>query len=159
MTSEPGAGTTVTIYLPRFVGETIKVKTERAAEPMKGRGETILLVDDEGTILKMGKTMLERLGYMVYTASTPSEALCLAQEHSDEIDLLITDVVLPEMNGRTLAEQVSLINPAIKCLYMSGYTADVVVNLDVLSEGARFIQKPFLMNNLASKVRMVLDQI
>jgi two-component system cell cycle sensor histidine kinase/response regulator CckA len=156
--SEPGEGTTITIYLPSVAGETFQTPASGAAEPLKGFGETILLVDDEEMVLNIGKKMLEKLGYTVLAAWSPTEALHLAQEHLTEVDLLITDVVLPEMNGQFLAEQISRIKPDIKCLFMSGYTYDLIVHSGMPAEGLRFIQKPFLMNDLALKVRQILDQ-
>jgi CheY-like chemotaxis protein len=102
--------------------------------------------------------MLERLGYTVVVARTPGEALTVAAEHIGPIDLLITDVVMPEMNGRELAERLSAFRPGLKCLYMSGYTADIISHRGVLDEGLNFIQKPFSMRDLAEKVRETLGR-
>ena len=128
-----------------------------AAELPQGRGETVLLVEDEPAILDMGKVMLEQLGYTVLAAGTPGEAIRLAEEHAGEIHLLMTDVVMPEMNGRDLAERLLSLYPDLKCLFMSGYTANVIAHHGVLDEGVHFIQKPFSMQDLAAKVREVLD--
>lgn len=101
--------------------------------------------------------MLKQLGYHVISASTPAEAIDIARRYSGDIHLLITDVIMPEMNGRELAAILSANKPAIKRLFMSGYTADVIAHHGVLEEGVQFIQKPFTRKNLAEKVRVVLD--
>ena len=102
--------------------------------------------------------MLQRLGYAVLTAETPGEAIRLSKEHTGEIHLLITDVVMPEMNGRDLAKNILSIHPNLKRLFMSGYTANVIAHHGILDEGVNFIQKPFSRQNLSAKVREVLDQ-
>ena len=102
--------------------------------------------------------MLKQLGYLVLPASTPGEAICLAHDHAGEINLLMTDVVMPEMNGRDLAKNLLSLYPDLKRLFMSGYTSDVIAHHGVLEEGVNFIQKPFTMNDFASKVREVIDQ-
>jgi len=124
--------------------------------PVPGGTETVVLVEDELAILDLAQTILERLGYTVVSARTPGEALVVAAEHSGPIDLLITDVVMPEMNGRELAERLRAVRPALKCLYMSGYTADIISHRGILDEGVNFIQKPFSMRVLAEKVREAL---
>jgi DNA-binding NtrC family response regulator len=101
--------------------------------------------------------MLERLGYQVVTARTPGEAIRLAQEHAGGIHLLVTDVVMPEMNGRDLAKNILSIYPNLKRLFMSGYTANIIAHHGVLDEGVNFIQKPFSREQLSVKVREVLD--
>ncbi len=156
--SEPGGGTTFRIYLPRHEGEAGKIKTEIVTQIPKGLGEKILLVEDEPAIRKMSQIMLQNLGYQVLVADTPKEALRLAGVHAGSIHLLITDVVMPGMNGRDLADQLHTLYPDIKTLFMSGYTADVIANRGVLEEGVNFIQKPFLIKNLGIKVRTILDQ-
>ncbi len=155
--SEPGKGTTFKIYLPRFVGKAMEPTAESTAETPRGRGETMLLVEDEAVILSLGKAMLERLGYTVLTAGTPGEALRQAKAHTAEIKLLITDVVMPEMNGRDLTKLINNIKPGLKCLFTSGYTANVIAHHGVLDEGLNFLQKPFSMKELASKVRQALN--
>ncbi|MBF0232690.1 MAG: response regulator, partial [Desulfamplus sp.] len=122
-----------------------------------GGTETILLVEDEPAILKMTRMMLEKKGYMLISAATPWEALEKADTHSGTIDLLMTDVVMPEMNGRDLAKKITVLYPGIRLLFMSGYTADVIVRKGVLDEGVEFIQKPFSMTEMTIKVREVLD--
>jgi CheY-like chemotaxis protein len=156
--SEPGKGTSFRIYLPRFEGETAEPQTTRTKETAKGHGETVLLVEDEPAILKMGRAMLERLGYTVLTAGTPNEALRLAEAHPGEIHLLITDVVMPEMNGRDLAVRIRANRPGLRRLFMSGYTANVIAHQGVLDKGVQFIQKPFSIEKLAAKVREAMEQ-
>ena len=116
-------------------------------------------MEDESLILKMASRMLEKLGYNVLAAKTPGEAIELAQVHQGEIQLLITDVVMPEMNGRDLAQNLLSLYPKLKRLFMSGYTADVIAHHGVLDPGVNFIQKPFSKRNLGAKVREALDQI
>ncbi len=155
--SEPGQGTTFRIYLPRHRAGT-RVRTDTAtAKPSVCGSETILLVEDEPAILRMAAMMLERLGYAVITAQTPGEAIRLAREHGGPIDLLMTDVVMPEMNGRDLAKNLLSIHPDIKRLFMSGYTANVIAHHGVLDEGVHFIQKPFSLKDLGEKLRVVLE--
>jgi CheY-like chemotaxis protein len=156
--SEPGEGTTFKIYLPRHAGEAEETKKEAPAGIPVCMGETVLLVEDEPSILLMGKAMLEKLGYKVLSAGSPGEALRLAQEHAGRIHLLVTDVVMPEMNGRELAGRLHGLYPDIKTLFMSGYTANVIAHRGVLDEGLNFIQKPFSMNDLAFKVKAALGR-
>jgi len=120
--------------------------------------ETILLVEDELMILNMTATMLQRHGYNVLPAATPGEAIRLAGEHSGAIDLPMTDLIMPEMNGRDLAGNISFLSPNLRCLFMSGYTADVIGHHGVLDEDVHFIQKPFTLKDLTAKVREVLTQ-
>jgi two-component system sensor histidine kinase EvgS len=156
--SEPGKGTTFRIYLPRHEGKTVEIQEESAAEIPQGRGETVLLVEDDVSILKLAQKILDSLGYTVLAAGTPADAIDLAMEHADEINLLITDVIMPEMNGRELAEKLQSFSPKIKRMFMSGYTANVIAHHGVLDEGVRFIQKPFSRKDLAIMVRKALDE-
>lgn len=155
--SELGIGTTFTIYLPRYVGTAEQKSANVQAQPAPRGLETILLVEDEPAILNMTMMLLRKQGYTVMAAETPVEATRLANEHSGELDLLITDVVMPEMNGKDLAHNLMSLNPKLKCLFMSGYTADVIAHHGVLEEGTHFIHKPFSLPDLAVKVRKVLD--
>ncbi|MEW6490501.1 MAG: PAS domain S-box protein [Thermodesulfobacteriota bacterium] len=155
--SEPGRGTTFRIYLPRWTGggEAAVVRDVPAVPP---RGtETVLLVEDEAAILALGQTILERQGYRVLAARTPGEALLLAEKEAGEIHLLATDVVMPGMNGRELYAKLHDLRPGLKCLYLSGYTADAISRRGVLPEGVSFLQKPYSLKTLAAKVRAVLD--
>ncbi len=108
-------------------------------------------------LLELGKAILQRLGYVVLAAASPREALSLVGEYAGDIHLLITDVIMPEMNGRDLAERVRSLRPGIKCLHMSGYTADVIAHQGIVDAGTFFIQKPFSMKSLADKVREALE--
>lgn len=155
--SEPGHGTTFKIYLPRCATKDALMPKEELARPVAGGQETILLVEDEPGILKMTLKMLERQGYTVLAASTPGGAMSQAAQYKGEIHLLMSDVIMPEMNGRDLAKDLLSIYPDLKLLFMSGYTADVIAHHGVLEEGVHFIQKPFSINDLAAKVREVLD--
>ncbi|MBI4775463.1 MAG: PAS domain S-box protein, partial [Deltaproteobacteria bacterium] len=155
--SEPEKGTTVKIYLPRHTGAAVQALSESVTEIPSSRGETVLLVEDEVSILEIGKRMLEGLGYAVLTAGAPGEAMHLAEEHAGEINLLITDVVMPELNGRELANELRSFYPDLKILFMSGYTANVIAHRGVLEEGVCFMPKPFSRKDLALKVREALD--
>lgn len=157
-TSAPDRGTTFSIYLPR-------AGTGRAQAPAavslptvlaQGNGETVLLVEDEETLLHMGVEALEFLGYRVLAAATPAVALALATAHPGPIDLLVTDVIMPEMNGRDLAEQVAALRPGVKRLFVSGYPAEFVAQHGVLTTEVHFLHKPFTLPALADKVREAL---
>ena len=156
--SEPGKGTTFKIYLPRHVGEAAKIQGKSTVEIPSGLGETILVVEDDLSVLKFAHKILDELGYSVLIASAPSEALGLAEEHAGKIHLLITDVIMPEMNGRDLANSLQSLCPELKCVFMSGYTRDVIARHGVLDEGIGFLQKPFSKRDLANAVRQVLDE-
>jgi len=155
--SEIGQGTTFKIYLSRHKGMAGRVMEDNPPDPAPSGHETILLVEDEPAILKMSKMILERLGYRVLAAGSPADAIRLAEAHTAEIHLLITDVVMPGMNGRDLADRLSARCPALKHLFMSGYTANVIIHRGVLDEGVFFIQKPFSVKELAVKVRKAIE--
>lgn len=156
--SEPEHGTTIKIYLPWHADKTVDTTLEASAEIPTGCGETVLIVEDESALLSVAKVMLEELGYQMLAASTPGEAINLAEEHKSEIQLLIIDVVMPEMNGRDLAERLQSLHPEMKTLFMSGYTANVMLHRCVLNESANFIQKPFTIRDLAVKVRDAVSE-
>ena len=120
--------------------------------------ETLLVVEDEPAILRLAVAMLERRGYRILAASTPHEAIRLATENAGKIDLLITDVVMPEMNGHDLSKKLSSSNPRMKCMFVSGYTADVISRQGMLDEGVHFLQKPFSAEVLSARVREALDE-
>jgi CheY-like chemotaxis protein len=155
--SEPGHGALFRVYLPRKTGSSTPPEPTASAGRTSGGDETILLVEDEPAILNMAKIMLERQGYRVLTASSSSEAICTAREFDGDIHLLVTDVIMTEMNGRELAAQLLGMHPAMRCLFMSGYTADVIAHHGVLDEGVHFVQKPFSSRELARKVREALE--
>ena len=124
--------------------------------PAASGNETILLVEDERSILRMTSKMLAQMGYKVLAAGTPGEAMDLAREHAGEIHLLLTDVVMPEMNGRELAGNLLSLYPNLKRLFMSGYTANVIAHHGILEGGVHYIQKPFSRTALGAKVREAL---
>lgn len=155
--SEPGKGSTFTVYLPRFEGEVKDSAVERQEKKNNGKGEKILMVEDTKDVLTIGKAMLERVGYSVISAHTPEEALRKAEESNGSIDLLITDIIMPKMNGHELAMKLQTRHPELKCLYMSGYTADIIAERGVLEKGVNFLQKPFTFTSLTSKVKAALN--
>jgi PAS domain S-box-containing protein len=155
--SEPGHGTTFKIYLPAVHSERDVPCPLPSASPVPGT-ETVLLVEDERAMRQVTTRMLQRLGYRVVAASTPGEAIQLAREHAGPIDILLTDVVMPEMNGRDLAKNLLSLYPSLKRLFMSGYTADVIAHHGVLDEGVNFLQKPFSSDVLGAKLREVLQR-
>ncbi|ADH85695.1 ATP-binding protein [Desulfurivibrio alkaliphilus] len=154
--SEPGQGTIFRIYLPRNL-EKIAPEEEPQRRQIPTGTETVLLVEDEVALLNMAKMLLEKLGYRVFAAATAGEALRLAEEHQGEIELLVTDVIMPEMNGRDLYLQLSRSHPTLKCLYMSGYSANIISHHGALDQDIHFLQKPFPREDLAVKVREALD--
>jgi two-component system, cell cycle sensor histidine kinase and response regulator CckA len=154
--SEPGRGSVFKVYLPRYSGPSAARVGEGAEVPIPRGDETILVVEDESAILNMTKMILEKQGYTVIAANNPREALRLSSTYSGEIHLLMTDVIMPEMNGRDLAQALLSQRQNMKCLFISGYTADVIAHHGVLDEGVHFIQKPFALSDLAIKVRSVL---
>ena len=155
--SEPGHGTTFRIYLPRCDQALEDEIIEEKQKQLHG-SETLLVVEDEEQILDLCRQVLRRLGYKVISADQPGEALLLAEKHQDDIHLLITDVVMPSMNGKELMERLERIKPGVKVLYMSGYTANIIAHRGVLAERVEFLQKPFATKDLAKKVRLLLDR-
>jgi len=154
----PGEGTTFTIYLPRAEAAPVSLPVRLEEEAAPGGGETILLVEDEPGVRKLVRQMLVQQGYQVLEAGDAAESLSLVERHPGRIDLLLTDIVMPQMNGRELAEQLLAMLPGLKVMYMTGYTEDAVVRQGVSSAGVVCLQKPFLPDTLARKVREVLDR-
>lgn len=154
--SEPGMGTTFKIYLPWYEAEESGAGKSEADEILKGN-ETVLLVEDEESLLRFAKLQLEHIGYKVLTAGTPKQAIDLVGKHNGNIHLLMTDVVLPEMSGRALRDKIYSLHPGIKCLFISGYTAESMVQNGILEKGIHFLQKPFSVENLSAKLREVLS--
>jgi CheY-like chemotaxis protein len=154
--SEPRQGTTFRVYLPCHAGKSDRSRANVPEEISPDRVETVLIVEDEPSILKLARRILERQGYTVLTAADPTMALKVAEEHPVRIDLLITDVIMPGMNGRELAERLQPLHPGLKVLYMSGYTADVIGQRGALDTDVHFIPKPFSNQALAEKVRDAL---
>lgn len=155
--SSPGHGTTFSVYIPRFEEDNSEAEgTDKQGSVIHGT-ETILFVEDEPVLLNLGKAVLKHHGYTVITSESPLEALDIAEGHPGEIHLLITDVVMPEMNGKEFATEFLKIKPGAKCLFMSGYATDLITNRGALTEGSHFIQKPFSITDLAAKVREVME--
>ncbi|MBI3568176.1 MAG: PAS domain S-box protein [Gemmatimonadetes bacterium] len=158
VSSEVGKGTTFEIYLPRHEGpHEAASRAEPAAEHARGH-ETILLVEDDAMVLRLATLALQELGYTVLGAATPSEALRIAVEQNGDIDLLLTDVIMPGMNGRQLADALAATRPALKRLYMSGYPVSVMTGQGILEDERDFLNKPFPLHALGTKVRAVLDR-
>jgi two-component system cell cycle sensor histidine kinase/response regulator CckA len=156
--SEPGRGTTFRVYLPA-VADAAAAVVAAAAEPgteARDGAETILLVEDEEVLLHLSTQLLQRLGYTVLPAGSPQAALALLEARAAPVDLLITDVVMPEMSGRDLYTRLSAVQPGLRCLFMSGYTENVIAHQGVLDAGVHFLQKPFALEALARKVREAL---
>ncbi|SHO53679.1 PAS domain S-box protein [Desulfopila aestuarii] len=157
VSSVPGKETVFKIYLPLHVPPSdASIDTVETDEPIRGN-ETILLVEDEPMLLDLTKMMLDKLGYNVITAMSPTEAIRLIHEIQCKIDLLITDVIMPEMNGRDLAKNISTHCPGLKVLFISGYTADVIAHHGVLDKDVHFLQKPITGKDLAAKTREALE--
>ncbi len=151
--SEPGEGTTFKVYFPRVEEDEVGLK-EVVKEPMpESVSGTVLLVEDDEMVRKVSASMLKKLGYTVMLAETPSIALSICQDMNEQIDLLMTDVVMPEMSGKELSDRVKKVRPNMKVLFMSGYTSNVIVHHGVLEEGVQFAQKPFSLRELGEKVR------
>ena len=155
--SEPNIGSTFSVFLPRYQGEALKSRTGSAQGPAQRGHETILLVEDEPAILNVATLLLTRQGYTVLAADSPGLAIRLAGEHGGEISLLLTDVVMPVMNGRDLARDLVSRHPDLKLLFMSGFTADVIAHHGAIEDGVHSILKPFSVHSLSAKVREVLD--
>jgi two-component system cell cycle sensor histidine kinase/response regulator CckA len=154
--SEPGKGTIFRIYLPVYLTDAAESLARAAVEPPRGHGETIFVVEDEAAICDMTKTMLENHGYTVLTALSPEQALAMVPSSDDTIQLLLTDVIMPGMNGRELSEQLTKQHPGLKTLFISGYTADTIGHLGILEPGMHFLHKPFSSTDLAIKVHEIL---
>jgi two-component system cell cycle sensor histidine kinase/response regulator CckA len=156
--SEPGHGTAFSIYLPRHEGQPDRIPEKGTTDIPAGQGETILLVEDDRSFLKMTRKILQDLGYNLLTANTPSEALQVAETNASRIHLLVTDVIMPEMDGRELVERITAFSPQMKHMYMSGYTADVIMNRGMVDDSRRLLHKPFTKSELAAAVRTALDE-
>jgi PAS domain S-box-containing protein len=156
--SQLNTGTIIKIYLPRTEKETVEVPQDQQIQYPPQGSETILLIEDDVPVLTMVKGVLEGLGYAVLAASKPSQAITLAEQNHESIHLVITDVIMPEMNGKDLMAKLRPVMPLAKCLFISGYTANVIAHHGVLDAGVSFIQKPFSVQVLAEKVRSVLDE-
>ncbi|MBN1151111.1 PAS domain S-box protein [candidate division WOR-3 bacterium] len=156
--SEPGKGTTVKIYFPRSEKEPKKVLKKKDAEKKELLGKTVLLVEDEETLLKLNIRILQICGFKVLSAQSPFQALEIAKTFKSKIDLLITDIVMPRMSGQELWNEISVISPETKCLFISGYTSDIIDNQGVLMEGIHFLQKPFTKDTLSQKIEEMFSE-
>jgi len=156
LVTAPGQGTTFKILLPRYVAES-GGDGRQAADLASGKGESILVVEDEPTLLEMTAEALEFLGYKVLSAGNPVDARRLMEDHGDTLDLLVTDIVMPEVNGRQLAEQFAALQPGLRVLFVSGYPADHTAPHGTPGGDANFLQKPYSLHALAAKVRDLLD--
>lgn len=156
-TKEVGKGTRIKLYLPWCGDKPVDLHGKVLGQIPQGSGETILLVEDDPSILKLTQILLQGWGFAVVAAATPSQALDRAKAHAGEIRLLLTDLILPEMNGRQLSKCLKSIYPDIKCVFMSGYTAEIIAHHGVLDKGGCFIQKPFSGKELATVVRKALE--
>jgi PAS domain S-box-containing protein len=154
--SEPGRGTAFTLWFPRTQAVAPSTLAPKAPRPTRG-SETILLVEDESQILMLAQLILQQQGYRVLAASLPQEAIRLAEAHPGPIHLLITDVIMPGMNGRELRDRIAALKPGLRCLFISGYTADVLAAGGGNTPGVDFQQKPFTPPELTERVRRVLD--
>src|SRR3990172_1789152 len=155
--SELGQGTTFKVYLPRVEDVAGPLVTASSSVQPPTGTETILLVEDASGLRKLARKILERYGYTILDAPNGDEALGICERHHGAIHLLLTDVVMPGMSGRALADRLALLHPATKVLYTSGYTDNAIVHRGVLSAGTAFLQKPYTPEALARKVREVLD--
>jgi PAS domain S-box-containing protein len=155
--SEPGRGTTFKVYLPRVDAPATDLK-RRPASVMATGSETVLVVEDEDAVRRLAERILRSAGYTVLAAASGGDALVLCEKQGEAIDLLLTDVVMPQMSGKELAERLAKTSPKLRVLYMSGYTDNAIVHHGVLDPGTRFIGKPFAAAELTRKVREVLDE-
>ncbi|MFN2454113.1 MAG: response regulator [Pyrinomonadaceae bacterium] len=157
VSSEPTRGTTFKLFFPRIAEEASVLQQPSESEELPQGTETVLLVEDEPLVRKMAREILELSGYTVLDAANGSDALLVCERYDEPIHLVLTDVVMPQMGGRELADELAHRHPEIKVLYMSGYTDDAIVHHGVLNENTAFLEKPFKPNALARKVRETLD--
>ncbi|MBW2344804.1 MAG: response regulator, partial [Deltaproteobacteria bacterium] len=156
--SEPGQGTTFKIYMPKAVEDAVLDEIEITTTADLSGSDTVLIVEDDDSLRKLAHKALQQKGYKVLEAENGEDALRVSEEHEDPIDLLITDVVMPKMDGKETAERLQPLYPQMKVIYMSGYTDNAIVHHGVLAPGLNFIEKPFSPEGLARKVREVLDR-
>jgi two-component system, cell cycle sensor histidine kinase and response regulator CckA len=157
--SELGCGTSVRIFFPRVAGDAPEpVRASQVKSLATAAVETVLLVEDDESLRNLAARVLRDAGYTVLDTRSATEAVLLGTHHEGTIDLLLTDVVMPQMSGRTVTELLTQQRPSLRVLYMSGYTDDVVVKRGVLATGTAFLQKPFTPEQLLQKVRAVLSR-
>ena len=155
--SAPGKGTAVKVYLPRAANSSVSDPRPEPAISACGGTETVMVVEDEAHVCDLAVRLLQQLGYKVLAYANGEEALLASRQGRKKVDLILTDVIMPGMNGRALAAAMRASNPGIKVLYTSGYTKELIANHGVLDEGVNFIAKPYTLQSLAAKVREVLD--
>ena len=155
--SEPNKGTAFKVYLPRVEVTEADQRFRPTARVSLGGSETILLVEDDKLVREAARRMLRKAGYAVLDAENGGEALLIAEQHEGSIHLLLTDVVMPKMSGRALAERLADVRPDMPVLYMSGYTDNAIAHHGVLEEGTVFLEKPFAEKSLLLKVRQALN--
>ena len=157
--SEPGEDTTFKIYIPSSEEGQQEPSKKGTTENRESQGETVLLVEDEPLLLEMAQQMLQLLGYTVLIADRPEKALKIAKDYPENIDLVLTDVVMPEMSGKEMVSLIQPLHPKSQVLFMSGYTANVIAHNGVLDDGIHFIQKPYSVDELAHKIRNILNVV
>jgi signal transduction histidine kinase/CheY-like chemotaxis protein len=157
--SEPGMGTTFKVYLPRTRESLETVAAVTPDAPARRGTETVLVVEDEPRLRELAQIMFEKNGYIVLSAKNAADALKIAEQHPGTIHLLVSDVVLPGMNGRALAQRLVTLRPALKVLFVSGYAEDVIAQQGTLEPWARFLEKPFTYEALSRSARAILDQV
>jgi CheY-like chemotaxis protein len=155
--SEPGRGTTFEIYLPRVDDPVESLELRTAATASRCGSETILLVEDDDRVRTLVRAMLQKFGYRVLEATDGSVALQVCDRHEGPIHLLLTDVIMPQLSGKELAERITEVRPDINVLFMSGYTDNHIATHGILDEGVALIQKPFSETELLKTVRIVLE--
>lgn len=154
--SEPGVGTTFKVYLPETTTERVRVVANTDPSTLRGT-ETVLLTEDQAEVRGITRSILERYGYRVIVATSGEDAIEVAARFPENIDLLLTDIVMPRMNGREVARKLTAARPLMKVLYMSGYTDVAVIQQALLDAGTAYIQKPLSHEGLARRVRQVLE--
>jgi CheY-like chemotaxis protein len=157
VTSAVGRGTAFDIYLPRVAGACDAPELRRSIPVLTRGTETVLLVEDEDQVRDLAREVLQMNGYTVLEAPDGGEAVRICEQYRDRIDLVLTDMIMPHMNGRELFALLSAARPDLKVLYMSGYTDQAVIGEGLLDEGAAYLQKPFTLDGLAQKIREVLS--
>ena len=155
--SEPEQGTTFKVYLPRVERDVQAEEKERTCVEYLGGSETVLIVEDDDSLRNFAQKALQQHGYRTLAAENGEEALKVGKEHDGQIDLMLTDVVMPKMSGREVAERLQPLYPQMKVIYMSGYTDNAIAHHGVLAPGLNFLEKPFAPEGLSRKVREVLD--